>query len=160
GHTRHQLYDGHRSDHRHRARRPTMSPEEISSRLAGHRLWLQSGKKEGKRADFGGASLQGADFSGADLPEADFPKAELSRCKLQGANLRRADLRDANLQEAGLSDATLFEANLAGAELTGATRLLASQLGGTNTATARLPEDVAEFKELDTVGELSRTAGS
>src|SRR5262249_715901 len=137
-----------------------MNPEEIKALLADHQQWLGSETKEGKRADLSGANLEAADLHGANLRGANLRKANLSRCNLEGANLRGADLREANLQQAALSGTTLFEADLAGADLSNARGLLAGQLGGTNTSGAKLPEEVSQFKELDTVGELSRTAGA
>ena len=81
--------------------------EELASILEQHRQWLQSGRKNGSRADLSGAQLDGVDFSGADL----------SGAVMQGTSLRNANLSSARLIHTDLSDASLQGANLAGANL-------------------------------------------
>lgn len=81
--------------------------EELASILEQHRQWLQSGRKNGSRADLSGADLEGLDFSGADL----------SGAMMHGASLRNANLSDAKLIHTDLSDATLQGACLARANL-------------------------------------------
>ncbi len=61
----------------------------LSKILEEHKRWLDTDKKEGKRADLSNANLSGANLS--------------------NANLTCADLSDANLYEADLWYADLFE---------------------------------------------------
>lgn len=59
-----------------------MDTKELKIILDQHKLWLESGKKEGKRADLSEANLTEADLSGANLFEADLTKANLSWANL------------------------------------------------------------------------------
>jgi uncharacterized protein YjbI with pentapeptide repeats len=77
-----------------------MKPSELKDILEDHDLWVQSYRKQGKRANLLGVDLQGADLEGANL---------------QGANLQGANLQDANLRGANLQGANLQDANLTGA---------------------------------------------
>ena len=123
-----------------------MKPSELKAILEDHRLWVESGYKQGKRANLRGAdlrdanlldanlldanllraNLRGADLQGADLQSANLQYANLQDANLEGAYLRcadlqSADLEDANLQDANLRGANLYGANLRGADLEGAT---------------------------------------
>ncbi len=85
-----------------------MKPSELKAILEDHHLWVESGHKQGKRANLRGADLRGADLryanlwgaylQGADLRSADLRSADLLYANLRSANLRRADLDGANLQ--------------------------------------------------------------
>ena len=127
-----------------------LTPEEIQAVLEEHRLWLDSNREKGKRADFSGKNLQeahlvdenlrmanlfGANLEGANLEGANLEGANLEgaylfgailegailrRANLYGANLRRANLRRAILRRAILRRANLFGAILEGAILEGA----------------------------------------
>ncbi len=109
-------------------------------------------------ANFRRAGLQNADFRLADLRGTLFFDADLRKADLRDADLARADLKDAKLNEAKLFRATLREANLQDADLTDVKGLLAEQLGGANVSGATLPDDIAEFKGLDHVTEISKNA--
>ena len=99
--------------------------------LSAHQQWVQTGGKEGKRADLpeaalGRASLRLVVLSEANLQGADLERAILANARLQGANLQGASLRGADLQlaalhRANLQGADLFEANLENANLPEAT---------------------------------------
>src|SRR5205809_6343630 len=91
-----------------------LQPGEIDGKVEGHRLWLESGGKEGKRADLTdktlnlgsqlkginlqGAILNGANFGDADLTDTNFQRAELRRANFGKAALRRTNFREADLQ--------------------------------------------------------------
>ena len=49
-----------------------MKPSELKAILKDHRLWIESGHKQGKHADLHGAYLRGADLYGANLRGATF----------------------------------------------------------------------------------------
>ncbi len=128
-----------------------LTPEEIQAVLEEHRLWLDSNREKGKRADFSGknlqeahlvdenlrmanlfgANLEGANLEGANLFGANLEGAILRRANLYGANLRRAILRRAILRRANLFGAILEGANLFGANLFGA-NLFGANLEGAN----------------------------
>jgi len=115
-----------------------------------------------------GANLQGADlryanlkdayFNNADLQGAHLSDADLHGAKLLCTNLHGADLTNASLYKAKLGQATLREAILQDADLREVTGLLGEQLAGTNVSGAKLPDDIAEFKGLDHVTEISKSA--
>jgi co-chaperonin GroES (HSP10) len=91
--------------------------------LEQHTLWLNSNKKEGKRADLTCANLYGAYLIGANLTGADLRYANLIRSilidtDLTGANLTGAKLYGAYLIGANLTGAILTNTTLAGADLT------------------------------------------
>ena len=92
-----------------------MKPSELKAILDQHRLWFESGRVQGKRADLVGANLVGANLVGANLKGAN-----LWGAYLEGANLQGADLEGAYLQGAYLPGANLRGANLEGANLEGA----------------------------------------
>jgi uncharacterized protein YjbI with pentapeptide repeats len=70
-----------------------------------HRKWIETNRKQGKKADLAGAVLR---------------DANLRDTNLRWANLRGADLRDADLREVGLGDADLRKSNMEGADLSSA----------------------------------------
>ena len=71
--------------------------ENITEILVEHKKWLESGGKEGNRADLRGAGLRGADLRGADLRQADLLGADLRGANLYEADLLGADLRGADI---------------------------------------------------------------
>ena len=134
-----------------------LTPEEIQAVLEEHRLWLDSNREKGKRADFSGknlqeahlvdenlrmanlfgANLEGANLEGANLEGANLEGANLFGANLEGAILRRANLYGANLRRAILRRAILRRANLFGAILEGA-NLFGANLFGANLEGANL----------------------
>jgi len=131
---------------------------EVAQALDQHRLWVESGGKEGTRGDFSGADLTDADLTGANLQGAQMQKA-----KLRGADLSMANLRNANLVEADLRDANLLGtefsgANLMGANLYGSQGLWAGRLGGANLFDATLPEAVSALNGSRTIEQFTQAA--
>jgi hypothetical protein len=136
-----------------------LQPGELAGIVKGHRLWLESGGKEGKRADLSdkklhvgfelkgvylrGAILNGADFENADLTDTNFQRAELRR-----ANFGKTALRRTNFREADLQNANLEEANF----------LLSTQLAGADVTGAKLPQAIAQFEGLKTIAEATSNA--
>ncbi len=119
---------------------------ELDEIVEGHRAWLESNGKSGRKADLAHANFEGADLMGAELGGAN-----LLRANLQHADLLLADLRGACLIEADLSEANLVSTNLRGASLLGAnlstaTGLVARQLAGASLFGAALPESVYPFE--------------
>jgi uncharacterized protein YjbI with pentapeptide repeats len=131
---------------------------EVAEALDQHRLWIESGGKEGARGDFSGADLEETDLTGANLQGAQLHKA-----KLRGADLSMANLRNANLVEADLRDANLLGtefsgANLMGANLYGSQGLWLGRMGGTNLFDASLPEAVAALSGSKTIAQFTQSA--
>src|SRR5919108_4356472 len=95
--------------------------------LDAHRLYLESERRDGQRADLREFDLSDMAFVGIDLRRArlaramldgsDWSRANLQRANLSGASMRRVCLRGADLMMARLSGAQLNRAVLAGARL-------------------------------------------
>ena len=159
-------------------RRPLreVSEDELKEILEAHGKWLESGGKEGRRAELRATDLSGVDLRNANLSRADLQEADLSKAALDEANLSEAtvfdanltkaalhtadltgaDLRGANLQEARLIQTKLRETQLQGAKLATAVGLLSSQFAGSDVSGATLPQDIAKFEGLRFVEETSR----
>ncbi len=131
---------------------------EVAEALDQHRLWAESGGKEGVRGDFAGANLSDADLTGVNLQGADLTKVNLRGADLSMANLRGATLVEADLREASLLGAEFSGANLMGANLYGAQGLWAGRLGGTNLFDATLPEAVGAYDGGKTIGDFTQSA--
>ncbi|WP_196094822.1 pentapeptide repeat-containing protein [Enterobacter roggenkampii] len=114
-----------------------MNSAELTKILAEHKIWIESFRKNGSRADLYGANLCGADLRGANLCGADLYGANLCGADLYGANLRGANLRGADLCGADLYGADLRGADLYGADLYGAD-LYGADLYGANLRGADL----------------------
>jgi len=125
-----------------------ISQEELTKVLETHRMWIETGGKEGKKADLRKTNLQKADLERANLQGALIGKANLQRASLSMANLKKADLYKTDLREADLQNADLM----------GATGLLVDQLAGANVSGAKLPPDIHKFAGLSQVEELSKSA--
>ena len=97
-----------------------MDQQKLQQILDDHKLWLESGSNQGKRADLQGTDLQGANLQETDLQEAGLRRADLRGAYLWRADLRGADLHKANLLGANSPGADLCEADLRGAILRGA----------------------------------------
>ena len=123
--------------------------QQLAVALEEHEKWLDTGGREGVRADLRQWNLRDADLSLRDLRQAilvdaDLSGANLYSANLEGASLLRCHLHGANLQEANLADTKgLREEQLSGADLNG----------------ARLPEGHVAFEGLRQVEELSKNAG-
>ncbi|WP_145507611.1 pentapeptide repeat-containing protein [Yersinia hibernica] len=73
-----------------------MNLTDLNKILAEHKIWVESYRQNGSRAN-----LRGADLCGANLRDANLRGADL-----RGANLCDADLCGANLRDANLPDRT------------------------------------------------------
>ncbi len=102
--------------------------EDIPEILNAHRAWLESGGKNGTRAELFFADLD------------DF------------------DLHKANLKQACLWETTLHRADLSDVDLTETEGVLAKNLAGANLKGAKLDEDIEKFSGLKTVESASRHA--
>ena len=131
---------------------------EVAEALDQHRLWVETGGKEGARGDFSGAILVDADLTGANLQGAQMQKAKLRGADLSMANLRNANLVEADLREANLLGTEFSGANLMGANLYGSQGLWAGRLGGANLFDAALPEAVAALNGSRTIEQFTQAA--
>ena len=131
---------------------------EFAQVLDQHRLWAESGGKEGAQGHFSGADLTGVDLTAANLQGEDLQKANLRGADLSMANLRNANLVEADLREANLLGTEFSGANLMGANLYGAQGWWAGRLGGTNLFDATLPEAVAALTGRKTIEQFTQSA--
>ncbi|EMQ4303640.1 pentapeptide repeat-containing protein [Yersinia enterocolitica] len=124
-----------------------MNLTDLNKILGEHKIWVESYRENGSRANLRGAdlscaNLSGADLSCANLSGADLRGADLSCANLRGANLSCADLSGADLSCANLSGADLSCADLSGADLSGAdlrgADLSCANLRGANLSCANL----------------------
>ncbi|MHA3382940.1 pentapeptide repeat-containing protein [Yersinia pseudotuberculosis] len=84
-----------------------MNLTDLNKILGEHKIWIESYRGNGSRADLYGADLCDANLYGADLCDANLCGADLRGADLRGADLRGADLRGADLGDANLCDANL-----------------------------------------------------
>jgi len=130
----------------------------VAEALDQHRLWVESGGKEGIQGDFAGANLCDADLTAVNLQGAEMAKVNLRGADLSMANLRGANLVEADLRETNLLGTEFSGANLMGANLYGAQGLWAGRLGGTNLFDATLPEAVGALDGGKTIGQFTQSA--
>ena len=83
-----------------------------------HALWLDTGGKEGSRANLTHANLVCVNLTRANLTRANLAFANLDSVNLHGANLTHVNLEGANLFSANLDWANLNGANLTHVNLT------------------------------------------
>jgi uncharacterized protein YjbI with pentapeptide repeats len=83
-----------------------MNLTDLNKILAEHKIWVESYRDKGSRANLCDANLCDANLCGADLRGADLRGADLCGANLCGADLRGADLRGADLRGANLPDRT------------------------------------------------------
>lgn len=140
------------------ARVPYKGPLEFAEAIDQHRLWAESGGKNGQLGDLSDADLPGADLTAVNLQGANLAKANLRGADLSMANLRGANLVEADLRETNLLGTEFSGANLMGANLYGAQGLWAGRLGGTNLFDAALPESIASFEGSKTIGQFTQSA--
>ena len=62
-----------------------MTATELKVILDQHKLWIESGRKKGKRANLQGANLEGANLQSANLRDAYLEGAYLEGANLEGA---------------------------------------------------------------------------
>jgi uncharacterized protein YjbI with pentapeptide repeats len=126
--------------------------------LASHREWIESQGKNGRKADFANAQLDGVELISVNLRQAD-----LHYANLRGTDLLLADLRDACLVRADLEECCLVGTNLEGANLEGATLesslgLVSRQLAGANLREATLPASLVQFPAREAFRDTADTA--
>jgi uncharacterized protein YjbI with pentapeptide repeats len=132
---------------------------ELARVVERHRRWLESGGRQGERADLTRAELEATRLSGTsiNLQDAVLHGVNLRRADLSMSDLRQACLVGADLREVNLLGAKLRGADLQGATLEGAIHLWPEQLAGSNLAAATL-ESTFRFESLATVADISRRA--
>ncbi|MBX3508200.1 MAG: pentapeptide repeat-containing protein [Parvibaculum sp.] len=122
-----------------RATRPRQAPgpERLKKMLMEHLVWIQTGQKQGMRADFSRMDLSRMNFSRQVLASANFQEAILADTNFEGAILAAADFSKAILYRANLKGTDLRGADLRGADLRDAdqTGAKTGELSGTSLST-------------------------
>ena len=131
---------------------------EFAEVLDQHRVWVESGGKEGIQGDLSGANLSEADLTGAVLQGAQMQKVRLRGADLSMANLRNANLVEADLRDTNLLGTEFSGSNMMGANLYGAQGLWAGRLGGTNLFDATLPEALGNLNAGKTIAQFTQSA--
>ena len=139
--------------------RPRPTEVDVRAALDRHRAWVESGGREGARANLSELDLSGMDLSGAMLASARLNGTNLNGAKLNGADLNgayfigatlaRTELNLANLAGARLSEANLTAAEFCRADLSGA-YLERARLAGANLSYASLAH--ADLTRADLAG--------
>jgi len=121
-----------------------------------------------KDASLGNANLQEANIALANLQAylvgANLQKAKIYLSKLQSAYLVAADLNESDLSQSKMQNAILDNvkglstANIKYANLEGATGLLGNEFAQTDVTGTKLPDDIKDFKALETVEKTSQNA--
>ena len=86
--------------------------EQIKKTCEAHEKWLESGGKEGERADF-----RNADLKNARLNDVNLEKANLNGARLNGAVLKSVNLKEASLEYADLRFVRAINATFDGASM-------------------------------------------
>lgn len=120
-----------------------------------HALWLQSGGRQGRRANFSAMDLQGIDLRDCYLPEANFRTANLRGANLSGADLQGADFSQSIVENANFMSAKLEGCNFARCAGTGIYFNRASMTGA-NLSGAMM--DAADFSDTNLAGAKCREA--
>ena len=94
-----------------------MKKETLNIKIGLHKLFLESGGKEGKRLSLLGANLSWANLSRANLSNTNLSNTNLSNADLSWADLSWTDLSNADLSNADLSWTDLSNADLSNADL-------------------------------------------
>jgi hypothetical protein len=89
-----------------------MTHEEVKERIRLHRIWFDSERKEGVRADFRGVDLSGMNLYGEFLEDADFNEGVFNGTIFRLANLKNTGFVASDLTGADFSDANLAFADL------------------------------------------------
>ncbi|MBO9506245.1 pentapeptide repeat-containing protein [Thalassospira sp. A3_1] len=107
---------------------------DLMTALQGHRLWVDTGGKEGAMMSIEHADLRDADLEGIDLTRCALPHVSFRNANCQKAVLRRCDMTAGDFIGCNLDQAVLAASRLAGARFTDAilrnTVFLGSDLSG------------------------------
>lgn len=99
-----------------------MSPEEIRTRLAQQKLFVDNGVdiNYAWSADFSCADLRGCtEFIGLNLDSVDFSGADLEGASFEGCDLSNTNFSYANLKGANMCNTYRLDTNFVGANLDG-----------------------------------------
>ncbi len=107
---------------------------DLMEALLAHRLWVDSGGKEGAKMAIEHADLRDADLEGIDLTRCSLPHVSFRNANCKNAVLRRCNMTAADFIGSNLDQANLAVSRLAGARFTDAilrgTVFLGSDLSG------------------------------
>ena len=93
---------------------------DLTEALKGHRLWVDTGGKEGAMMSIRHADLRDADLEGIDLTRCALPHVSFRNANFIGCNLDHAVLAATRLSGASFTDAILRNTVFLGSDLAGA----------------------------------------
>ncbi|KZC99042.1 MULTISPECIES: pentapeptide repeat-containing protein [unclassified Thalassospira] len=137
---------------------------DLHEALISHKLWVDTGGREGTVMSIEHADLRDAELEGIDLSRCGLPFASFQRANCKDAVLRRCNLIAADFGESNLDNANLAASRLAGARFGKAvmrnTVFLGSDLSNANFRGMQLPNcDLsgtnlagADFRDADLSG--------
>ncbi|WP_348657826.1 pentapeptide repeat-containing protein [uncultured Thalassospira sp.] len=137
---------------------------DLHAALISHKLWVDTGGREGTVMSIEHADLREAELEGIDLSRCGLPYASFQRANCKDAVLRRCNLIAADFVESNLDNANLAASRLSGARFNKAmmhnTVFLGSDLSNANFRGLRLPNcDLsgtnlagADFRDADLSG--------
>ncbi|WP_052065441.1 pentapeptide repeat-containing protein [Thalassospira australica] len=115
---------------------------DLQEALVGHKLWVDTGGKEGAVMSIEHADLRDAELEGIDLSRCGLPFASFQRANCKNAVLRRCNLVAADFVESNLDNANLAASRLSGARFNKAvirnTVFLGSDLSNANFSGLRM----------------------
>ncbi|NIY75483.1 hypothetical protein HED22_07500 [Thalassospira sp. HF15] len=137
---------------------------DLHEALISHKLWVDTGGREGTVMSIEHADLREAELEGIDLSRCGLPFASFQRANCKDAVLRRCNLIAADFVESNLDNANLAASRLSGARFNKAvmrnTVFLGSDLSNANFRGMQLPNcDLsgtnlagADFRDADLSG--------
>lgn len=136
-----------------------LSHAEIDAMLQKHELWLKSGHKDGERADFSNAIIQGYNFSGKALMWATFYNAHLYHCSfaktvLNDVYFTAAEIVRSDFSESKLDGADFSWSCIKGCSFKDCEHLTVKNLKRTNLAGSILPDSISFDGSLDYANDL------
>ncbi|WP_158091183.1 pentapeptide repeat-containing protein [Thalassospira mesophila] len=100
---------------------PDLIEVDIRDALQTHKMWVDTGGKEGQKISFAHADLRDEDLENIDLTRCVLPQACLRKANCEGAVFRRCDLTAADFTGANLKNAILATSRLSNARFADAT---------------------------------------
>jgi uncharacterized protein YjbI with pentapeptide repeats len=136
-----------------------LNSQQIADMLRLHQLWLNSGQKEGEKADFSNKEIWKYDFSDAQLHSVIFSNAILKFCNFKSADLSFANFFGADIYRSDFTNANLFEADFSFAALRGCSLkdslfLTLPALKRSNLKASILPENISFDALLEHTNDL------
>ncbi|MCW9033479.1 MAG: pentapeptide repeat-containing protein [Alphaproteobacteria bacterium] len=110
---------------------------DVKATVDDHRLWINSGRKEGKPCRLANAIFVELDLAAVDLTLAQMPGGNFSKMDCSGSTFRKTNLKKANFSGANLTECDFSVAHLEGANFSRA-KLKFANMRGSNLENANM----------------------